>query len=298
MIIFDKMPAGSTRRRTGDGYLVAQAHIAKVGVQTYLGNEVGRPGAGIVRVYRPAAEVFDRASLTSFAHKPITVGHPPEGVTADNWKRRAVGYVGGEVLRDGDRIAVPLLFTDSAAIRQLESGVQELSGGYGCDLDWTPGVTADGEAYDAVQRQIRINHVALVAQGRAGSTIRVGDAAYGGQQMNQTMNDSQQAYRQYCGGLSKAHLPNGGRQKYAIPDEMVRTMRAQDAAAILPILAAMNDADSVSLQNHAAALHRHALQLKAIRPGGYGMVTDTMVTDAVRLGDHCLGLVAVARAAA
>ncbi len=177
MIVFDSMPVTTTRRRTADGYLVAQGHIAKVGVQTYLGSEVGKPGAGVVRVYRPESEVFDRASLASFANKPITVDHPAEAVTAANWKRYAVGYTGGEILRDGDRIAIPLLFADAGAISRLESGVEELSGGYDCTLDWTPGVTSSGEPYDAVQRMVRGNHVALVRAGRAGSTVRVGDAA-------------------------------------------------------------------------------------------------------------------------
>lgn len=176
MIVFDAMPLGTSRRRTGDGYLLAQAHAARVGIQTYLGGEVGKPGAGIVRVYRPEAEVFDGASMASFGNKPITVGHPPETVNAATWRKYAVGFVGGEVARDGDRIAVPLMFTDADAIRQLDAGVAELSAGYSTDLDWTAGTTPQGEAYDAVQRVIRINHVALVPQGRAGASVRVGDA--------------------------------------------------------------------------------------------------------------------------
>jgi hypothetical protein len=49
---------------------------------------------------------------------------------------------------------------------------QELSCGYTCDLDPTPG-EYQGERYDAIQRNIRGNHVALVTRGRAGPTARI-----------------------------------------------------------------------------------------------------------------------------
>src|SRR5690606_2300087 len=39
------------------------------------------------------------------------------------------------------------------------------------------GQTANGEAYDAVQKNIRANHVAIVQRGRAGSEVRIGDDA-------------------------------------------------------------------------------------------------------------------------
>ena len=43
------------------------------------------------------------------------------------------------------------MVSDEAAIRDIESGKQELSAGYVCDLDFTAGMTSAGEAYDAVQ---------------------------------------------------------------------------------------------------------------------------------------------------
>ncbi|MGL5431928.1 MAG: DUF2213 domain-containing protein, partial [Plesiomonas shigelloides] len=65
----------------------------------------------------------------------------------------------------------------------IESGKCELSAGYTAKYDFTPGVTADGEAYDAVQRDIRINHVALVPRARAGRQARVFDHETGGTSM-------------------------------------------------------------------------------------------------------------------
>lgn len=165
----------SGTRRTKDGYLVADVRAARTGIQQYLGSEVGRPDLSVVNVYRPADEVFKTDSLASYGHKPVTFGHPPEGVTADNWKQIAVGNVGGDVIREGGFVRVPLVVMDAQAIQAIESGTRELSMGYECRLEFADGVTPDGEAYQAIQRDIRINHAAIVERGRAGSQCRIGD---------------------------------------------------------------------------------------------------------------------------
>jgi len=162
-------------RRTRDGYLVADARAARTGIQIYAGYEVGRPELPFVRIYRPEDEVFARDSLATYAHKPITNDHPAEPVSAENWQHYAVGFIGDEVARDGEFVRIPLMLADADAIADLEAGKRELSAGYSCELDWTPGKTPQGEVYDAIQRGIRINHVALVDAGRAGSKCRIGD---------------------------------------------------------------------------------------------------------------------------
>ena len=52
----DAVAVAGTRRRD-DGYLVADARIARTGIQLYRGSEVGRPSMDVVRVDRPGAEV-------------------------------------------------------------------------------------------------------------------------------------------------------------------------------------------------------------------------------------------------
>ncbi len=52
----------------------------------------------------------------------------------------------------------------------------QLSAGYELDLDRTPGTAPDGRRYDAVQRNIRINHVAAVPLGRAGTARVLADS--------------------------------------------------------------------------------------------------------------------------
>jgi hypothetical protein len=61
---------------------------------------------------------------------------------------------------------------DAHTIGLIESRERrEVSCGYRCRLDLTPGTTPDGERYDAVQRDVVYNHVALVPRGRAGRDV-------------------------------------------------------------------------------------------------------------------------------
>lgn len=175
MLFTDKITLDGTRR-TGDGYLAANARVARTGIQIYAGREVGKPTMDTVRVYRPEAEVFAVDALRSFAHRPVTNDHPPEAVGARNWKQHSVGMTGDEIARDGTFVRVPMVVMDQAAIDDVEAGKVELSMGYACDLDWTAGTTPEGEAYDARQTNIRGNHLAIVAAGRAGPQCRIGDS--------------------------------------------------------------------------------------------------------------------------
>lgn len=172
----DSVTIDGTRIRS-DGYLVVDARTARTGVQRYLGSEVGKPDVPFVDVYRPPEQVFSTDSMVSFTHRPVTNDHPPEAVTADNWKKYAVGHSSGEVQRDGEFLRVPLMIADRATISEIENGKRELSNGYACDLDFTSGITPDGQKYDAIQTNIRGNHIAIVKAGRAGSQCRIGDGS-------------------------------------------------------------------------------------------------------------------------
>lgn len=175
MQFFDKVVAKNTRR-TGDGYLVADAPVARIGVQLYRGAELGRPDLPFVRVLRPEDEVFATDSLHSYAYRPMTNDHPHDLVNSTNWKDFAIGQTGGEVVRDGHTVRVPLVLMDEAAIKQFEGGKRELSMGYTAEIEFldAEGETDDGLKYDAVQRNLRMNHLALVHKGRAG-VARIGD---------------------------------------------------------------------------------------------------------------------------
>lgn len=172
----DSVSVLGTHKRS-DGYLIVDARIARTGVQRYLGSEVGKPELPFVDVYRSPDEVFSPDAMASFAHRPVTDDHPQEPVTSGNWKQLAVGQTSDEIRKEDGFLRVPLMIADGATIEKVESGKRELSAGYTCDLKFVPGTTASGETFDAVQTNIRSNHVAIVARGRAGSECRIGDDA-------------------------------------------------------------------------------------------------------------------------
>lgn len=168
----DKATIG-TVRDTDDGYVIARAKAVRTGVQDYLASELGLMGNHRVRVYRDENEVFAKDSIAGFVHAPITNDHPKEMVDADNWKELAVGEVGANVLRDGEFLALDLILKDAAAIAAFKGGKRELSAGYTAELEFVD----DHPEYDAVMKNIRINHLALVDKARAGSEARIGDSA-------------------------------------------------------------------------------------------------------------------------
>jgi uncharacterized protein len=162
-------------RETADGYLVCSPRIARTGIQIYNGWEVGKPELEKVRVYRPEAEVFHADAVASLAYKPVTNEHPNEPVDADNWSEFAVGHLSGDIMRDGDFVRMPLIVMDGEAVRQVRAGKTQLSVGYSAMLEWGDGETDKGEKYDATQRTIRANHVAITTTARGGNKLRMGD---------------------------------------------------------------------------------------------------------------------------
>lgn len=189
--------------RTADRYLAADARIARTGIQIYSGREVGKPEMASVRVYRAPEEVFAAGAMASVAHKPITLDHPAENVDATRWKGTAVGWTGDTIQRDGNFLRVPMMVADADAIASIDSGARQLSAGYTCDLVWGAGTTPEGEAYDARQVGIRINHVAVVAAGRAGSECRIGDSANGSTCLRDASGQPATLYDQASGATLK-----------------------------------------------------------------------------------------------
>jgi hypothetical protein len=181
MFFADKLTLDAPRK-TSDGYMVVRAKAARTGVYQYTGSEVdpknehGLRDQALVNVLRDEETVFDKKTVHSFIGKPVTIDHPREAVTADNWKDHASGVIMG-ALRDGEYQAFDLLITDKAAIEAVDSGKRELSNGYAADLAFGDFKAVDGTVCQARQVSIRGNHVALVDRGRAGPECRIADAA-------------------------------------------------------------------------------------------------------------------------
>jgi hypothetical protein len=161
----------SSVERTDQGYLRCDGRITRTGVFTY------RDGRGkLRRELRLPDEVFSDRALESFALAPLTNDHPREQLTAKNTGRFQVGTVVNP--RPDERyVAARVQVTDEQAIADVEQGKHQLSCGYTADVEETAGLTfgipgvPDGLRYDAIQRNIRGNHVALVDVGRAGPEV-------------------------------------------------------------------------------------------------------------------------------
>ena len=175
MKIIDSVALGDSTV-TDAGYLEAAARTARIGIQQYLGSELGRPDLDVVNVYRDEVEVFAKRSLDTFSKLPITNDHPGVDVDASNWRDLAVGTTGDEVLRDGEYLKIGLKITDASAVQAVRDGKRELSVGYAAEIVWQDGVAPDGAAYQAIQKNIVANHIAIVERGRAGSKARIGDS--------------------------------------------------------------------------------------------------------------------------
>ncbi len=167
------------RTMTDAGFLrIEDCVLARSGIQEYRAFELeltDRDPLAIVRVYRPESEVFNARSMASFEDHPVTVNHPTVDVSADNWKEYSAGHV-RDVRREGDLLMGTIIISDKTAIKALDGGKNELSNGYFAEYRLEAGRTPEGELYDAVQTNIRGNHVALVDAARCGSACRVSDS--------------------------------------------------------------------------------------------------------------------------
>lgn len=119
--------------------------------------------------FRPMSEVSDPESLASFEALPVTNEHPPVHLGTDNVKAYRVGQSGTPRV-DGVLVLARLLLDDTSAMEDVRGGKRQISPGYRVVLDETPGEW-NGLHYDAVQRRIRGNHIAIVPMGRQGPEV-------------------------------------------------------------------------------------------------------------------------------
>ena len=120
--------------------------------------------------YRPASEVFAPESLASFVGRPLTIDHPSFMVRSNNVRNVVVGAILGEPWRDGENLRARVVVHDKLAVDLIERGLKaELSVGYTVETEQVAGTTPEGAHYDAVQRNIRCNHLSIVTRGRAGN---------------------------------------------------------------------------------------------------------------------------------
>ena len=167
----DRFELNSTSniKKTDEGYLLIEAPVARTGVYTYV-----NPDGSIQRDLVPAESLFNSDSMDTMKLKQITNSHPIElFVDIGTSKERKIGQVGETIKQKGDKLVAKMIVDTKEGIDAiLNDGRRELSPGYLCDYDETPGVF-EGEPYDVVQINRRYNHVAIVDNARGGPELAI-----------------------------------------------------------------------------------------------------------------------------
>lgn len=154
--------------------------LSKVGVFEYLGSSIiNAPYPDrVYKVYRPEEELSDPDCIESFKLLPWVIKHEMLGTDGTPAERKGVhGVIGQDVyFNDQDQMLKGNIkvFSDSLS-DVIDNDMQELSLGYRCKYEFEPGVF-NGEHYDAIQRDIRGNHLASVEEGRMGKEVAVLDS--------------------------------------------------------------------------------------------------------------------------
>ena len=162
---------------TPEGYLLCESvPITRAGELIYDPSETPiTPGDFNTIIEKSREEIARPETMASFEGKPITIHHPHDFVTPENWKSLTVGVVRNvrlSKLADGtDALVADLLITDAKAIERVKNKeLREVSCGYEATyVEIAPG--------RGRQEDIIGNHVALVVSGRCGPDCAIHDHA-------------------------------------------------------------------------------------------------------------------------
>lgn len=163
-IRLDSIPLESTHF-TPEGYLIDRPIVTSVGIFEY-----NNPDGTVRRELRLPEEVFAEESLASYQGKPVIITHDAGYVSKDNVQDENIGTILSKGYQDGNNVRAKIVIHNTDAMK--DCGLRELSLGYNLDIEETPGEW-NGQRYDAIQRNIRVNHLALVQEARAGDQARL-----------------------------------------------------------------------------------------------------------------------------
>lgn len=269
--------------QTPQGGVRVRARVARTGVLRY--SDGGRSWGE----YRPPEEVFAADSLATLRGATVTDLHPATLVDPENFGELTRGHAHDDVAVEGDRFVAVSLSVQSADLcrKVLDGERRDVSAGYTCEVDPTPGVSPEGEPYDGVQRRIRFNHVALgpLGWGRSGSEVglRMDGAAYevsaGGSAAVMETNSMKRTLK--VRGVEyrlDGDAPDDAKAQAAV-DEIDKDMQKRDSEAnsMAAELAAMREALTQMAGQVAAAEAKIAAQAAASPPE----VTEEMVPEEV-----------------
>lgn len=196
-----------------EGYLYDDPIVGRIGIQIYH-----NPDGSERKEYRPAEEVFAPEAMESAKGKPVIITHDAGYVNKDNASDEEIGTI-IDVHRDGDYLRAHIVIHDTDAMK--DSGLKELSLGYNLEADDSPG-EYNGEHYDMVQRKIRINHLALVGEARAGDKARLN---IDGKDKGTVVNDSNEGGTEMAKARVKAMDSDDFQKKV---DEFTKQQEAEE----------------------------------------------------------------------
>ena len=175
--------------KTPDGFLRCRARVLAERIMPYDRFELEDPppGQGLFNMLVTRDEMASPAALRSLEGIPIVAGDHT-WLTPELVKAHAVGSVAGTPKLDGDYLTCDLLVTDPETIRAIEADeLPEISAAYLAETIFEPGVF-NNAVYDALQTQLRFNHIALIAEGRgrAGRDVRILNVKGGNNKMSKS----------------------------------------------------------------------------------------------------------------
>lgn len=170
---YDTAPIDKVTQDAQTGFVhITDVPIARVGVFPYL-----KADSSIEMEAKLPDELLSDSTVSSADSKPVTNDHPKELVNQQNASKYMKGFTADNAHVDNDTLKVDMTITDADLISEINKGKQELSIGFETEIVPEKG-EYKGVAYDSVQRNIQINHVAVVEHGRAGHSVRlIGDSA-------------------------------------------------------------------------------------------------------------------------
>ncbi|WP_175908334.1 DUF2213 domain-containing protein [Burkholderia sp. BCC1640] len=165
---------GPKRSLTPEGFLLCEdVPVARTGEMLYAAGEVPIEAGpdGLIRISRTSEEVFRDATMASCMGKDVTLDHPDDFVQPSNY----AGLTQGVMLNprrstsEPDLLVADLLIKHPDTIEAVQDEeIEEVSLGYEADYEQvSPG--------RGVQRNIVVNHVAIVPRGRCGPRCAIGD---------------------------------------------------------------------------------------------------------------------------
>lgn len=164
--------------------MLIQATLARSGVQEYLGSELSSDPYEFEQdkrysLWRDPADILDIDSIKSYSNCIVTMDHPPTLVDSKNSSSYVKGWVKkawGVQSSDKDIPAVvraELLICSGDLIDQIRGGLLEISVGYLSVDDYNVKMVDNNIRVDGVMKEIRANHVAILAEGRCGATCSI-----------------------------------------------------------------------------------------------------------------------------